>query len=648
MKRVFLIFTLVFSCCCLHAKLPDLAADDVTRMAKDMMRMHASHKELSPELVERILSCYIDELDPTKTYFVIEDIEPWVNPSPELTNKVLQEYEQGKFSTFEDIHGAMVKAIERQHCLKGQIDEADLPKDVPVRKWKDLKWTEDEDGLLLRLKEVKSLQNDALSTLDDDIREKAMKRINKRTDKYENELLTNDTDARIKKIYSMILKGTAGALDSQTAYFTPSEATQFMIGVQQKLTGIGVQLSDNLNGFLIEKVLEAGPASRGKELKEKDLVIAVDGEPVVGMDILEAVELIRGEKGTPVVLTVLRDVGKGDEKQQQKIDIKIIRDEVVLEDSRIETSTVPYGRGVIACVKLFAFYQDEKSSSADDIVEAIDKVRKEHELEGVILDLRYNSGGMLTQAVDVTGLFINKGVVVSIKDHRGQLCHLRDIDGKRLWSGPLIVLISKFSASAAEIVAQTLQDYGRALIVGDEHSYGKGTFQTFTLGANRGSKVNPKGEYKVTQGRYYTVSGASPQLVGVKADIVIPSNVSELEIGEEFSKYPLKNDTIKANFEDDLADIPFFQRQKIAKMYRFNLQPRLDIYTKYLDVLRQNTEERIKNNKAYQNFILELKNKDDSDQELIDVYNQSDLQLNETINVIKDLIFLLNDERQTT
>ena len=138
------------------------------------------------------------------------------------------------------------------------------------------------------------------------------------------------------------------------------------------------------------------------------------------MDITEAVELIRGEKGTPVLLTLLRETGEGEKRQTEKLEIELIRNEVVLEETRLETTFEPYGDGVIATFRLFSFYQDQKSSSAGDIRKALEQIKKEHKLKGVILDLRGNAGGLLTQAVNVTGLFINKGIVVSIKDSTWQ------------------------------------------------------------------------------------------------------------------------------------------------------------------------------------------------------------------------------------
>ena len=201
------------------------------------------------------------------------------------------------------------------------------------------------------------------------------------------------------------------------------------------------------------------------------------------------------------------------------------------------------------------------------------------------------------------------------------------------------MLINRASASAAEIVAQTLQDYGRALVVGDECSFGKGSFQTFTLDPINNPKINPQGEYKVTRGRYYTVSGKSPQLVGVASDIVIPGILSELDVGEKFSKHPLENDTIEPHFDDDLADISPFHRLQLGPMYKYNLQTKLTTYLPYIDILKRNSQLRIRFNKNYQSFLNELQKKN-FDSEFIELFGQTDLQFAESLNVIKDLIFL--------
>lgn len=636
-----------FLCCILlkisisEARLPELTPQLTTEKINEIMKAHATYKKLSPVLVKRILQNYIELLDPTKTYLIESDIHQWLEPSDQYVESILVDFSKNDFHVFDEIHDAMLLAIHRRHEMEKQIDLSNLPKDIKASEFKDMKWATSRDELLNRLMRIKALQIDTASKLNIETREKSLQRIAKRQAKFEEQLQTTNPTQRQKLVLSNILKSTASALDAHTSYFTPEEATQFMINVQQRLFGIGAQLRDDLNGFSVVKVVEGGPAALSKELKVKDRIIAVNGEPVVGMDIVDAVELIRGEENTPVTLTVIRETGEGEQKKEEKLDITLRRAEVVLKETRYEASYEPFGDGVIAYLKLFSFYQDPDSSSAADLTAEILKMKDQHNVKGLILDLRYNSGGILSQAVSVAGMFITKGVVVSIKDDSGQIQHLRDLDGKTIWDGPLIVLVSRGSASASEIVAQTLQDYGRALVVGDDHTFGKGSFQTFTLNTTgKNDSVNPQGEYKVTRGRYYTVSGKTPQLTGVLSDIVVPGLFSESEVGEKLHKYPLENDSIPPSFDDDLLDVPYLQRDKIRQLYKFNLQPKLHLYDNYIGVLKSNSSQRIENNKNYQAFLKELKKNNDVDEEHLEEFGQNDLQLIEAYNIMKDLLFL--------
>lgn len=642
LRKVLIIFILILFPWISEAKLPDITPEQTTKIINEIMKSHATHKILTPVLIKRVLTTYLEELDPTKSYLMEPDIHQWLEPSDAMVEKMITGYKNADFSTFGQIQDVMAQAIQRRHKLEAQIDIKNLPKKVRSEEFKNMQWTHNEKELLDRITRIKALQIEAAAKLNEDLRPKALQRIHKRQQKTEEDILNQDLHFRERFILSNVIKATASALDTHTAYFTPEEATQFMINVQQRLFGIGAQLRDDINGFTVIKIIEGSPAHRYKQLKVKDRIIAVNGEPVVGMDIADAVELIRGEENTPVTLTVIREIGDVEPKSEEKIDITIPRGEVVLQESRYESSIEPFGDGVIAYLRLHSFYQDPESSSAEDLTKAFEKIAKENKVTGVVLDLRFNAGGLLSQAVNVAGLFITKGIVATIVDENENIQHLRDLDGTAIWNGPLIVLINRASASASEIVAQALQDYGRAIIVGDDHSYGKGTFQTFTLNTTKNTSVNPRGEYKVTRGRYYTVSGKSPQLTGVGSDIIVPGILSEMDIGEKFSKYPIENDKIKENFNDDLSDVPFFQREKVKSLYKFNLQTRLTTYKPYVDTLKKNSEERIKNNKNYQNFLKEIKKKELADDENQEQFGQSDLQLYETYNIMKDLIYLTN------
>lgn len=640
----FIASCLLFAC---EAVLPQIDGNDAKTKINEIMKGHASYKKLTPQIAKRALENYLEELDPTKTYLISSDINKWSKPTDGMLEKVLSDFDKGEFTEFDQIFETMVKAIERRNDLEKHVNLNTLPKNVSASEFKDMNWVNTEQELLTRLMRLRSLQIETATKLNEEMKEKTMQRIAKRQAKFEEEILTTNPTNKKRFVLSNTIKAFASALDTHTAYFTPDEAKQFLINVQQRLFGIGAQLRDDLNGFTVVKIVEGGPAYRGKELKAKDRIVAVDGEPVVGMDIVDAVEMIRGEENTVVKLTVVREVEEGNTTKKETLDVPIVRGEVIIEEYRFESNYEPFGDGVIAYLKLHSFYQDNEHSSAADLTKALEKIMAEHNIKGVVLDLRYNSGGMLPQAVAVAGLFISKGVVVSIKDDKGEVQHLRDLEGKTIWKGPLIVLVNRGSASASEIVAQTLQDYGRALIVGDDHTYGKGSFQTFTLNSSGKGGVNPKGEYKVTRGRYYTVSGRSPQLVGVQADIVVPGLLSESEIGEKYAKYPLETDKIKANFDDDLSDIPFYQRAKVELFYKHDLQPRLHVYEPFVENLGKNSAKRIGDNINYQNFLKELKKKDKEIEESEEnEFGRNDLQLTETYNIMKDLILLLLMHKQ--
>lgn len=618
------------------AKPPELTPRDTRIKIEEILRAHATHHALNQELMQRSLENFLHELDPNYSYLIEPEILKWSQPSIKLLNAALEGYKKEDFSVFEEAYEVMLKAIERRRSLEKKIVKKTAPTDVDSSEFTDMSWAKNTSELEDRILRIKGLQlKTAERVLNAEEKQTFINRLDKRRLAKEDELFAVDAKARKQLILSYVLKATSSALDSQTTYFTPSEANQFMIQVQQRLFGIGAQLRDDLNGFTIVRILENSPISQHSQIQINDRIIAINQEPVIGQDITEAVELIRGPQGTSVTITLLR---KKEDKTEEKFDVKIVRGEIVLKESRIESTIEPFGNGVIGIIKLFSFYQDPKFASGSDLLEALNKIKAEHNLKGVILDLRNNAGGLLPQAVSVAGLFMKKGVVVSVKDNSGFVQKLRNTESRMAWDGPLMILTNKTSASAAEIVAQTLQEYGRALVVGDAETFGKGTFQTFTLEAAHYGRVNPKGEYKVTRGRYYTVSGKSPQLVGVLADIVVPGFFSAMEIGEKHSKYPLESDQIESSFDDDLYDIPAIHRHQLASVYKYDLQPIMTTYKPYLSTLKKNSSERLKHNKNHQNF-LEALSKNEFNQ--LPKFGQNDLQLNEGLNIMKDLLMLM-------
>jgi carboxyl-terminal processing protease len=617
------------------AKPPELTPQGTKGKIEEILRAHSKYHALNQDLTSRSLENFLHELDPSFSYLIEPDIVKWKNPPPDLTTQFLAAYGKADFSLFEEIFDQMVTAIHRRRSIEKKIDAMTPPTDVDGDEFKEMSWTKTLDELENRILRIKGLHlKTAAKVLDAEGGPLFLQRLNKRRLSREEELLTPDPKARKCLVLSYVLKAIAAALDSQTSYFTPSEANQFMIQVQQRLFGIGAQLRDDLDGFTIVRILEDSPLSHHPHIQIGDRIVAVNHEPTIGLDLSEAVEFIRGPQGTSVHLTFLR---KKEDKTEEKYDVVITRGEVVLKESRLETHLQPFGKGVIGIIHLSSFYQDSNYSSASDMAAALSKLKKENQLKGVILDLRNNAGGVLAQSVAVAGLFMKKGVVVSVKDNTGAIQKLRNVDSEVVWDGPLTILTNKTSASAAEIVAQTLQEYGRALIVGDATTFGKGTFQTFTLETSHFGRVNPTGEYKVTRGCYYTVSGKTPQLVGVASDIVVPGLFSTLEIGEKFSKYPLEPDQISPSFEDDLSDIPAIHRPHIQRLYKFDLQQVLNTYRLHLPQLTKNSSQRLLLNQNYQNFLNALSKQDLSQ---ATSFGERDLQLQESLNIMKDLVML--------
>lgn len=626
----------------LEAKPPELTPEITRKKMDEFLSAHIVHKELKPDLLERMMQNFIAHLDPLKTYFLQPEIEHFEKPSESDIQIVKSSLEKNNYTPFSEIYETMLIAIERRNQLEQNMANMPLPTGVTIAEFSEMQWSQDKETLLNRLLRIKGLQSETAEKFNKTSKDLLFKRLEKSRLAKEIELQGKNKAEKEAIVLSFVLKALASALDAHTVYFTPSEANQFIIQVQQKLYGIGAQLRDDLNGLTIISLLEGGPAQQSNLLKVGDRIIAVNKEPIIGMEITEAVELIRGPENSDVSLTIVREYESEEDKtkKEKTLDINISRKEVVLAESRYQIDTQPFGLGSIATIRLFSFYQDTNTSSALDLKKEIEKLKKEQNLLGIILDLRSNAGGLLNQAVEVAGLFVGKGIIASIKDYMGNIQHFRNFEGTKTYDGPLLVLTNAASASAAEIVAQSLQDYGRAYVIGDAKTYGKGTYQIFTLDANHSGKVNPQGEFKVTRGMYFTVSGKSPQYTGVEANIEVPGPLSQAEIGERFAKNALQNGSINPNFEDNLLDIHPFHRPKVRSIYGSNTEKPSTHLQKFEERLEANSKKRQEENPNYKAFLEELKKADDTKVDISHRYGQNDLQLEEATNIMKDLILM--------
>ncbi|MBX3745474.1 MAG: carboxy terminal-processing peptidase [Verrucomicrobiae bacterium] len=342
-----------------------------------------------------------------------------------------------------------------------------------------------------------------------------------------------------EEILSLYLTSLANAFDPHSDYMSASEARQFEISnVKLSLTGIGALLEWDDGYTRIRSLVPGGPAERSRQLKPKDRIVLVaqgDGEPVdvVEMRLNKVVELIRGQKGTEVRLTII----PADSEDGARREIRLIRDDIPLTEQFAKARLVDLpgedGRVTrLGIVILPQFYEN----CARDVEKLIHRL-KEEKVEGLVLDLRRNGGGILEEAIALTGLFIPQGPVVQVKNQNGHTRLLQDDNPKIVWDGPIAIAVGHQSASASEIVAAALQDYGRAVVVGDSATHGKGTVQTLIPLTQFFSQrtVGPyAGKLKFTVSKFYRIAGGTTQKYGVTPDIALPTILDHMELGESY------------------------------------------------------------------------------------------------------------------
>jgi carboxyl-terminal processing protease len=374
--------------------------------------------------------------------------------------------------------------------------------------------------------------------------------------RWSEHLMTNEDSGFVLQIY---LNALAHAYDPHSDYMSAPKAQDFSISMNLSLFGIGAQLREDDGYCTIFSLVSGGPASKSKQISEKDRIVAVaqGGKPpvdVVDMDLEKVVQMIRGPRNTEVRLTV----SPAPDFTARKV-VTLVRDEIKLEDGEAKGEIIDLpddhgGRNRIGVIDLPGFYAPVDPSgkatpkfASVDVAKLLKKMKQEH-VAGVIVDLRSDPGGSLEEAIKFTGLFIKDGPVVQVRDFQGQIAVESCSETAPVYSGPLVVMINRFSASAAEIAAAALQDYGRAAIVGDISTHGKGTVQQLNLLKPwMMNSASDPGTMKITIKKFYRVSGASTQLKGVTPDLILPDTLSyNTMLGESNLDNPLPWDTIPA------------------------------------------------------------------------------------------------------
>lgn len=583
---------------------------------------HFSPKDLNDEFSEKVFYDYLEQLDPFKRYFYKSDIKEFEAYKLKIDDQI-KTYD---LTFFNLTHDRLLQRIEES---KGRyIEILDKPFDYSknetfstdyealefVKNKREMKerWRQQlkfstianyDDALNLR----NSLEdNPGFANSADE--EKAVAENMKTDADYEAEA-RETTKRSLEELYTFIderqrndwfavyINAIVEEFDPHTFYFAPQEKERFDVRMTGQFEGIGARLQKRMDVITVNEIISGGPAWRQNDLKVGDQILKVrqedEVEPVnvVGMRLDDAIKFIKGPKGTKVTLTVRKVDG-------DISDITITRDVVQIEETYAKSSIVEKEGKNYGVINLPGFYADlkdyNKRNAASDVKKEIERL-KEEGMQGLVIDLRDNGGGSLQTVVDMAGLFIKNGPVVQVKTTGEPKEVLSNKDNSILWDGPLVILVNELSASASEILAAAMQDYKRAIVLGSEQTYGKGTVQQ-VLDLNRmvrNSSGGDMGALKFTTQKYYRINGGSTQLEGVKSDIVVPDRYMYIGIGERTYDSPMAWDKIDAaeyeeweNYFDYEATIEK-SRARMADNEQLKL---IDENAKWINDIRENNE----------------------------------------------------------
>jgi len=572
-------------------------------LMKSFLANHYAIKDLNAEINNQVVDQMIKRLDPSKTLLYDSDVQ---NLRPVL-RRAFSSMQSGDCALLKPVYDLLVtRARENEKIIRRilgsnyRIDEdAELYIDVKKRPY--VKTAAEKYDLLKKVVQFQ-IENDLLSGVT--LAEAKKQQVHR----YELQT-ARVLERRPEKLIEYAAEAFAQALDPHTNYLSPDNLEDLKIHMQLSLEGIGALLSSD-NGFtVIEELIPGGSAEKSGLLKPKDKIIAVAqkrAKPVnvIDMDLRDVVKMIRGKKGTQVTLMILRQ-----SERTYRFDITLTRDKVYIKDQEAkvdyQTRMVNGKKYSFAVIDLPSFYGDEKENkSSYEDVRALLMEARQRGVDGVVLDLSRNGGGLIGEAVQIAGLFLGRGPVVATKDNSEKLTvfvngaatsemKLRKnkiitfpAEDRPLYTGPLVVLTSRLSASASEIVAGALQDYRRAIIVGSDRTFGKGSVQTLA------PLPRDLGGMKVTTGLYFLPGGKSTQKTGVPVDVRLPGFFVLEDVGEAELEYPLPAQAIqpfiKASSNSALlwttVDHPMVAKLSIKSQARIAKDP------KFKEIIQKNKE----------------------------------------------------------
>ena len=524
---------------------------------------HYLDKEINDEFSEKVFYTFLENLDPYKRYFYASDIEEFSkykyliddafkNPNLDFFELVYKRYTKRMLESEKIFNDILSKPFDFN---KDEVCECDF-EELDYVKTKDQLF--DRWRKLLKIYVIENYHNE----IEDDLRKSKDDSdfilrnpvlIEKKTRESLKETMQQNYSFISEEMqrsdwFSVYINSFVSQYDPNTSYLDPESKDRFDVDMSGNYAGIGARLQKKIDKVEITEVISGGPAWRDNILEKGDAILKVrqdnEDEPVgiLNMRLSEAVKLIKGKKGTKVHLTVKKVDGTVTE-------VTVKRDIVLLEETYIKSSIVEKDNNTYGLINIPKFYIDFDNQSnrdaAKDLRTEIERL-KEQGIQGLVIDLRNNGGGALKTVVDMAGMFIKNGPVVQVKYFDKEKQVLSDRDRSVLWTGPLVILVNEGSASASEILAAAMQDYKRAIIIGGNQTWGKGTVQNvFPLNRMvRGNTNGDLGALRYTTQKYYRINGGSVQLEGVKSDINVPYRYKYLEFGEKDSENPLQWDEI--------------------------------------------------------------------------------------------------------
>jgi carboxyl-terminal processing protease len=542
-----------------------LTCSSLSERAKDFLKYHYVFRNFDPELSKRTFDMFIKLLDPGKLYFTQSDINEFSKQEPDLF-KNINNIDCRLISGENGIYERYKKRLEEATVLaKSALKEnADFTKDEFIETdRKKIEWSKSSAELKDRWR--KTIKFIVLNMKDSDDIEKIKTRLSKRYDMIKKDIESRSTD----EVYSLFLNAFALSLDPHSSFLTPVDNAQFQMDFSLKFVGIGATLK-GVDGYtIIDAIVPGGAAAKDGRLKKNDKIVAVDSgdgtgiQDVIEMDLGKVVQLIRGKEGTTVKLVILR---KDLDGKMNRFNVLLKRAIVQIKDSEAKSEIMNLNNKKIGIINLPSFYIDYKGcqdnpntcrSSSNDMNREIKKL-KAAKVDGIIVDLRRNGGGDLSETQKIVGIFIKNPIVTQVEDREKQVRTLEFEVNDPPYTGPLAILVSKYTASASEILSGAVQDYGRGFILGDSRTFGKGTVQTVIEVPGTGGRATD-GAIHVTIAKFFRPSGKSNQEKGVLSDVIIPDILDATDIGEKENDYALPYTTIKPTRdfkpERDLKDV---------------------------------------------------------------------------------------------